>query len=710
MSGRRFVGCVVVLFCVFGAGCGGGADQPLNVIVITLDTTRADHLGCYGKTSARTPNFDSIAEEGVRFDRCFSTAPVTTPSHSTIMTGTYPPYHGVRDNGMFVLGPDAVTFAEIAQQNGYATGGAVGSFPVTRKFGLAQGFEFFDDRISTPAEDFRGRRTVPKQGVFFEERPAPWVNSAILPWFEENVDRPFFVWLHYWDAHLPHHPPPPYSELFAHDLYQGEIAYADHSLGTILEFLKRSGVWDRTVVVVVGDHGEGMGEHDEDTHSMLAYNTTIRVPFLMRVPERFTGLVVDQPVGSVDIVPTLVDLLGFELPDEVQGRSLVPVLESGVESDHEVHRYYAEALSPRLSHGWGELRVLFAEPYKYIHGPRPELYDMVRDPHELENLVEELPEVAIEMREELAALIVDLGASGAGVSDVVQDEETLRRLEALGYLSSGGDQSGLAIEELRSDGEAPQDRVGDIALMSQTKKSIDERDYLAARESALRLVDLAPESAYYRSLLATAYLGLGEGELALNEMEKVESLPSLTAGVALDIGVAAFNIGERERGEAMIRRYLAERPSAYGYYLLAEMRAAVGDDAGYAALLVKSIELEPTNPRSLLSSAVRFASLGQAKRAERDFRALLESNPHDLRGQYNYGVLLLQESRWDEARVHLDTAVALGPDFWPAHLALLAMYVDLGDAEAAAAARERIRARCKDDGVSTRADELMEML
>ena len=710
MTTNRFVSCLVALLGAMASGCGSGANEPLNVLLITLDTTRADHLGCYGKESARTPNLDSIAAEGVRFDRCFSAAPVTTPSHSTIFTGTYPPHHGVRDNGMFVLGPDSVTFAEIAKQHGYTTGGAVGSFPVTRGFGLAQGFDFFDDRISAPAEDFRGQRTVPKQGVFFEERPAPWVNTAILPWFEDNVDRPFFVWLHYWDPHLPHHPPPPYSEIFAHDLYSGEIAYADHSLGTILELLKRSGVWDRTVVVVIGDHGEGNGEHGEDTHSMLAYNTTIRVPFLMRVPGRFAGTVVDQPVGSVDIVPTLVELLGLELPDGVQGRSLLPMLENDDGAGGENHRYYAEALSPRLSHGWGELRVLVAEPYKYIHGPRPELYNVFMDPNELDNLVDELPEVAAAMKGELAELIVELGASAAGVADVVQDEETLMRLEALGYLSSGGDQSGLAVEELRSDGEAPQDRVGDIALMSRTKNSIDERDYLAARESARLLVEKDPGSAYYRSLLATAYLGLGEGELALEVMEEVESLPSLTAGVALDIGVAAFNIGERERGEAMIRRYLAERPSAYGYYLLAEMRAAVGDDAGYAASLEKALELDPTNPKSLLSSAVRFASLGQTEKAERDFRKLLESNPHSLRGHYNFGVLLLQESRWDDARLHLDTAVELGPDYWPAHLALMAMYVDLGDAQAAGAERETIRNRCTDDRVLKNADDLMELL
>lgn len=246
--------------------------------------------------------------------------------------------------------------------------------------------------------------------------------------------------------------------------------------------------------------------------------------------------------------------------------------------------------------------------------------------------------------------------------------------------------------------------------MSRAKKFIDQRDYLAAREAASRLVEMDPDSAYYLSLLAAAYLGLGEGELALDVMEEVEDLPSLTAGVALDIGVAAFNIGERERGEAMIRRYLDEQPSAYGYYLLAEMRAALGDDAGHATLLAKALELDPKNSSALLSSAIRFASLGRAEDAERNFRGLLEANPHHLRGQYNYGVLLLQEGRWDEARVRLERAVVLGPDYWPAHLALLAMFVDTGDAQAAGEVREFIRERCSEDPVQQNADDLMEMM
>ncbi|MCP5004589.1 MAG: sulfatase, partial [Planctomycetes bacterium] len=277
---------LLVLTALLGLGCR--KSEPWNVVLVTFDTTRADRLGAYGRTTAVTPTLDALAAEGFLFERCRSAAPVTLPSHSTLLTGTYPNVHGVRDNSVFALPPASVTLAEVLREHGYRTAAAVGSFVLDHQFGVDQGFELYDDAITQEHEDYWGRRTVDKLApFFFDERPAERVNAAVLPWLRERLARPgepFFVWLHYWDPHHPHIPPAPYNQLFATDLYQGEIANADAALGRVIGELRRADALERTLVVMTADHGEGEGEHGEETHSLLAYDTTLHVPLIVRVP------------------------------------------------------------------------------------------------------------------------------------------------------------------------------------------------------------------------------------------------------------------------------------------------------------------------------------------------------------------------------------------------------------------------------------------
>ncbi|MEZ5330546.1 MAG: sulfatase [Thermoanaerobaculia bacterium] len=332
-----------LLLCVL-VGCSRG--ERWNVVVATFDTTRADHIGCYGNASASTPVVDALAAEGFLFENAHAAIPITMPSHSTIMTGLVPMRHGVRDNGLFVLPAGVETLAERLRSAGYATGAAVGSFPLTAKFGLDQGFDLYDDRVQSSQEDFRGRKVRAKQDIFFDERRAQRVNEAIYPWLEEVAEaaKPFFLWVHYYDPHQPLQPPPPYDQLFADDLYAGEIAYADESLGTLFDELRRLGVWDRTLVVFTADHGEGMGEHRERTHSYLLYETTLHVPLIVRAPGGFEApRRITERVHHVDIVPTVLDLLGLERPPDLDGRSLVPYLRGERPS---VSNDYAETLSP----------------------------------------------------------------------------------------------------------------------------------------------------------------------------------------------------------------------------------------------------------------------------------------------------------------------------------------------------------------------------
>jgi len=308
------------------AGCGESKRKPKrwNVLLVTFDTTRADHIGCYGNKDIETPNLDRLAAEGFLFERAYASAPITAPSHSTILTGLYPTGHAVRDNGIFVLDDANTTLAEMLSEAGYGTAAAVASFPLSSQFGLDQGFDLYDDHFTLPYEDFRGHRVVNKTRLFFDERPAELVNEPLFPWLDENHDEPFFVWAHYFDPHLPTEPPPPYDQLYLADLYLGEIAYADEALGQLVDRLEELGVADETIIVMTSDHGEGRGDHNEITHSTLAYNSTLHVPMIIRVPGMEGGERIETRVGTVDLVPTILDLLGREVPESLQGLSMKP--------------------------------------------------------------------------------------------------------------------------------------------------------------------------------------------------------------------------------------------------------------------------------------------------------------------------------------------------------------------------------------------------
>ncbi|MEM6795572.1 MAG: sulfatase, partial [Acidobacteriota bacterium] len=387
-----------------GAGAGGTAAGDWNLLFVTFDTTRADALSCYGHEDAKTPTLDALAAEGFLFEQAFATVPITLPSHSSLFTGTYPMAHGVRENGSFRLAESRTTLAEVLGGAGFATGAAVGSFPLTRGFGIEQGFGFFDDNITAARRNIEGKVTSDIDSLYFDERPSQHVNDAILPFLEKQAGGRFFAWLHYWDPHQPLIPAPPFDQLFAHDLYQGEIAQADQSLGQILAELERLGVLEKTLIVMAGDHGEGHGEHGEDSHSLLAYNSTLHVPLIVKIPGREGGVRIADRVSTIDVMPTLLELLGLEAPPTMQGESLLPLIESGRREGRE-RPIYAETLSPRLSHGWGEQRAVFYGDQKYIHGPRSELYNLRLDPRELDDLAPQKPEDASEMKRLLEGLL-----------------------------------------------------------------------------------------------------------------------------------------------------------------------------------------------------------------------------------------------------------------------------------------------------------------
>ncbi|MCP4657435.1 MAG: sulfatase-like hydrolase/transferase [bacterium] len=685
-SGVSALAAALAIAATLATATACGLFERWNLLIVTFDTTRADHIGAYGYQAASTPNVDGLARDGVLFQRALTPVPITLPSHTTILTGRYPTGHGVRDNGLFVVPEEELTLAEILRSEGYRTAAAVGSFPLISRFGLAQGFELFDDKVGPVVEDLLGRRRLPKSGLFFDERRAARVNEAVFPWLEEHHREPFFLWVHYFDPHQPQQPPPPYNQLFAGKPYAGEIAYADECLGTLLDRLRTLGVDQRTLVVFTADHGEGLGEHREDTHSILAYNSTLHVPLVMRIPGGPAQRLVGERVGTVDIVPTVLELLGVRAPDRLHGRSLVPLLTDRKRwsKREEPPPYYAETLSPRLANNWGELRAFFLGRYKYIHGPRPELFNLAADTGELDNLVTEEPQLAADMRRELQAFL-SRQADPRGDARTGIDEETIARLEALGYLHAAGDDSEIR-EILRQGGTPPQDRVGDVNEMSMAKNHLFRGQPLAAREAVLNLLERDPENPFYLDLLAQAELGMGRPEAALAALERIaddtrgrQSLPA----TLMRMGFVLFLSGERERGVEMVQKAQGIKAGAEGQYLLATMLSELGRHEERTQALERTLELDPTYAPARVELAVLFAQEGDAERAEAELKQALRDRPYYPQAHYNYGTFLISQGTPEAALERFRRAVEIEPQYLKAQYGVFAVEFELGHLDAA---------------------------
>ncbi len=709
---RRFF--PLLLFAVFAAACGHEARW--NVVVVTFDTTRADHLGPYGHDGVKTPVLDRLAAEGVVFEHAYAPVPITLPSHSSLMTGKVPFAHGVRDNALFALGEEQTTLAEILRAEGYRTAAAIGAFPLLGQFGIGQGFELFDDHLTAEYEDIFGERIFPKRRLFFDERPAARVNEAVLPWLEEHHQEPFLLWVHYFDPHHPLEPPPPYNQLYAHDPYLGEIAYADESLGTLLDNLRRLGVYDRTVIVFTSDHGEGRGDHNESTHSMLLYDSTLRVPLIVKPAAGMPaagGRRVSRRVGIVDVLPTVLELLGLEPPADIQGRSLAADLGAGSPAPRETgggrQAVYGETLSPRFSNNWGELRSLIVEDYKYVHGPRRELFDLARDPRELDNLIDREPEAAAGLRQRLEQYLAEHAVADLD-SSVAVDEATVRRLQALGYLQTAGGPVGPIEERLRDDGVAPQLHIDTISEYSQAKNLLFSDQVPEGKELLLNLLRRDPENPHYLELLADAELRLGRHEEALRVLERIEEVaagyppPEKILGQAGRILLAQGKVGE---ALDKLRRAQDIAESAAGQFQLAKIYEMLGRAGDELRHLERSLELDPGFVGARIDLGIRKARAGDLAAAEAEFLRALDDNPYHERAFYNYGSFLIQTERPEQALPYFRRAVELKADYLQAHYALFVVQHELGDREQAAESFETVHQLAPNSREAQQARDLM---
>jgi arylsulfatase A-like enzyme/Tfp pilus assembly protein PilF len=634
----------------------------LNVLLVTLDTTRADRLGAYGDGSRATPAFDRLAREGVLFERAIAPAPLTLPAHATLLTGVDPPIHGVRDNGGYVLGEAQTTLAEVLRGAGYATGAFVGAFVVDSKWGLDQGFDDYVDRFDLTRTSDHGI------SIADISRPAGDVADAALSWLGSTIDRRFFAWVHFYDAHVPYEPPEPWRSQFASRPYLGEIAYADAQLGRLIGWLRDRSLLERTVVVVVGDHGESLGEHSEGTHGLFVYDATVRVPLVIRAPhEAPPGARVPAVVRSQDVMPTVLALAGVDAPSSVRGRSLVALM-TGMSKDLELDAY-SESFYALNHFGWAAPRSLRAGRYKVIDLPRPELYDLDRDPDEQANLFEDRRALGDRLLQQLSKMDARQGAVS---QPAPVDPETRARLAALGYVSSSPAAQSRPSGALSD----PKDKIGvfNTLLEAQDRPS-------AQTLAALRRIVLAdPQIIDAWTMLGNEHFRRGEYADAAVSYKKALSLKSDSDLATINLANAYRRLGQDEEAMVGYRHYLERDPrNAYVRYQLGELQSDKGQLTEALDSFSKAVELDATFAAARIARGAVLLKQGRLEASEREIRDAMAQEPGVRLALYNLALIAEARARWDEAEQLYERELAAHPDSFRAAFNLGRLYERRGD-------------------------------
>ncbi|MCB9913760.1 MAG: sulfatase-like hydrolase/transferase [Planctomycetes bacterium] len=611
---RRSLACLFLL----AAACGGAEESAAptraraaapaagaNLLLVTLDTTRADRLGAYGHAAAQTPHLDGLARDGVRFARAYAQVPLTLPSHASLLTGAFPPEHGLHVNGRAALGPELTTLAEVFRVHGYRTGAFVAALALDGSFGLERGFDVYGDDLGPPAAD----------GTPPLKRPGDQVVDEALAWLRAG-DAPFFAWVHLYDPHDPYEPPAGFALA---DPYDGEVAFMDAQIGRLLGWLDAQRLADSTLVVAVADHGESLGEHGEGTHAAFLYEGTQHIPWIVRGPGvTSAGSACDDLVQQVDLFPTVLELFGWPRLAQTSGRSLAPALRGEALAPATV---YLESDYCALNFGWSPLRGVVDGRWKLIQAPTRELYDLRADPHEAHDLAAQHPEVVEALQRRLDDLRAGMQAVEAQA--VAPTSALVRALSELGYAQGEGDAFGeVAV------GRNPMELADVLTLYHQALPLGHQgraAEMVAPLEEVVRRV---PDSAGFQALLGQAYLAADRAD---------DAVAALQRALALD-----------ERNA----------PACYylGHALEADGRT---EDAAHS--FERALEL---NPRSVLARRDLGRLLlrsGQPERGLAELRAALADDPDSVAGWTEFGDACAGLGRWVDARAALERAHELAP-------------------------------------------------
>ncbi len=630
-----------------------------SVLLVTLDTLRADRVGPWGGPRGLTPNLDALAARGLVFEEAVASAPLTLPSHATLLTGLEPPRHGVHDNGSYVLPAGLETLATRLKAEGYATGAFVGAYVLDRRFGLARGFDLYDDRIA---------RNASGASVLESQRSGAEVAEAARAWLAGGSG-PFLLWAHLYDAHAPYEPPSPYREAHPGQPYDGEVAFVDACVGTLVAAARARTAADGTgepLVAAIGDHGESLGEHGERTHGFFVYQSTLRVPFLLAGPGVPAGERRGGVARTADLLPTLLGALGIAAPPGLDGVDRLK-RPSPRES-------YAETLYP-VQFGWAALRSFRADGWKLVDAPRPELYDVASDPGEAHDLARERPEAVERLRRAVRAL----GARARPSAFATPDAAAQERLRALGY--AGG--SASAETDGAREAPDPKDKL-EVYLAFENALGAEARgDRQGALGSLLSLVEREPRNGLFRRSLAAALRQSGR------RAEAVAALGSpgqarLDAPAWHERSLALAEAGRASEAEASERTAIALDPAfAEAHNHLGILLAARGRLADALVEFDVATALDPTNAKAWNNRANALRGLGrsdEARAAYEQAAALAPSDPDPLNG---LGTLAVQSGQPEQAIALLRRALALSADLPEVRLNLAVALVQSGRREQA---------------------------
>jgi choline-sulfatase len=530
---RGFLAAGLLMGLLTLQGCRKGAlvFDSAPVVLISIDTLRADHLPAYGYRAVDTPNLDALRKDSILFTNVYSQVPLTLPSHTVIFTGLLPPQNGVRDNLGYPLGEGPVTLAGLLKKRGFATGGAVSSIVLSHTTGISRGFDFYEDDVEP---------TAIGQSLGRVQRSGAETAARLQRWVEQHANEKFFAFLHLFEPHTPYEPPEPYKSRYKLP-YDGEIARADEITGDFLKALKAGGLYDRAIVLFLSDHGEGLNDHGEEEHGVLLYREAIHVPLFLKLPgSRRAGETVTAPAALADVLPTIASLTGTPPPQGLQGVSLTVHL-AGAAPDR---RIYSETLYPRLHLGWSDLASLEDGRYHYIEAPRPELYDMVADPGEKKDLAPGLPAPLRAMRVELLGLPRPMQAPG------LSDPEQVKKLASLGYLSA------TSSELSRKDLPDPKDRVAAVEKLKTGFGLLTAERYAEAAAIFRELLKADPGMTDVWELLATADTKLGKDAEALDALKNAAKLSPGNPQILLSLAEFYLETGQYEeaRKHALLAR------------------------------------------------------------------------------------------------------------------------------------------------------------
>jgi arylsulfatase A-like enzyme/Flp pilus assembly protein TadD len=672
------------------AGCSRKAEPPRHLVLVTIDTLRADRIGVYGAAEVQTPNLDRLAEAGAVALRATAHVPLTRPSHASLLTGMLPTRHGIRDNISPARLPEVPTLAVVLKNAGFRTGAFVSSVVLAAGGGLERGFDLYSDDLG---DGTNAAGEVP----FLNElqRPGDETLAEAIGWLESNRDARLFAWIHLYEPHDPYEPPEPYRARYADRPYDGEVAWSDELVGRLDGALTKLGLRQDTLLVVTSDHGEGLGEHGETLHGFFVYESTLEVPLLIRGPGVVPGTRIETLVQVVDLFPTMVEMLGLESPanSDLSGRSLAAALRG--EPNRSEHVAYAESLVPLLHFGWSDLRSIRRGKWKYIQAPRPELYDLEADPLELRNLVDSQPELVKGMRGALGEeLDRERAVDDAETSSVPR--ELLDKLGALGYVGSG------APIESSTPGADPKDKIDEFRVANELIREglllFHDGEFEGSVERYRKLLDLQIESFEIhlnlaRGLLALeryleaephfaeavrrlpdqaeAWEGLSQARSGRGDLEgAVETLKEAQAaipGVALlhqREGALLWRMGRREAARAAYETAVALDPkdplllARYG-----ELLRDVGEVEGSIARLREATVLAPTKAPYWNSLGMTLGGYGRLSEAETAFRKAFELEGTNARYAFNLGLILLRQNRPAEARRFFEKALEIEPRF-----------------------------------------------